>query len=146
MECKRTECKVSVTGKQVFCSDKCRKAQSRTDNSDKTNSDTKVGQTDTEPSKEEAELIKNTKAANNAMDELLSGSPVAPGSTNSGQVVSKDPGNLSRSQLYSAINGYKADTWVNSPEHKELMHRLNSMTVEQLKDEGYWIPTWKEAG
>ncbi len=42
--CARKDCKVVLTGKQRFCSDKCRKARSRTDNSDKPNSDTKVGQ------------------------------------------------------------------------------------------------------
>lgn len=48
MQCKSDKCSNEVTGRQVFCSDKCRKAQSRTDNSDtsqlgQVNSD-KVGQ------------------------------------------------------------------------------------------------------
>ncbi|KKM64400.1 hypothetical protein LCGC14_1501720 [marine sediment metagenome] len=37
-------CENELTGRQRYCSDKCRKAASRTDNSDKPKSDTEVGQ------------------------------------------------------------------------------------------------------
>ena len=42
--CLRDGCKNMLTGKQRFCSDKCRKAASRTGNPDKPKSDTEVGQ------------------------------------------------------------------------------------------------------
>ncbi len=52
---------------------------------------------------------------------------------------------VTAAQLYSAIRSYPQDTWVNSPEHVELMRRLKTMSVEQLEAEGYWIPCWKQA-
>ena len=45
--------------------------------------------------------------------------------------------------LMRAIHSYPHDTWVDSPEHKELMRRLNSMTIAALEAEGYWIPAWR---
>ena len=53
MKCKNNNCDNETTGRQVFCSDRCRKALSRTEtavsrtnNSDNTNSDREVGQPD----------------------------------------------------------------------------------------------------
>jgi len=50
---------------------------------------------------------------------------------------------LTKDQLYLAIKSYPHDTWVNSPEHKELMRRLHTKTEAELLAEGYWIPSWK---
>ena len=55
----------------------------------------------------------------------------------------KDPKTLTRTQLQAAIDSYPNDTWVNSPPHKELMHRLHTYSMARLKAEGYWIPSWK---
>ena len=50
---------------------------------------------------------------------------------------------LTAAQLYSAINHYPEDTWKDSPEYKELMKRLHSMSIEELRAGGYDIPCWK---
>lgn len=49
-------------------------------------------------------------------------------------------------RLYDLIDHYPHNTWVNSPEHKELIYRLHTLPVEQLQEEGYFIPVWKEGG
>ena len=54
-KCRFKACDNFVTGRQVFCSDRCRKAQSRTDNLDKPNSDTQVGQGLTRVERSQAE-------------------------------------------------------------------------------------------
>ena len=50
---------------------------------------------------------------------------------------------LSASQLYLAIHNYRQDTWKVSVEYKELMRRLYSMSIEELKVGGYNVPCWK---
>jgi hypothetical protein len=50
---------------------------------------------------------------------------------------------MTRRELYDAIHAYPNDQWINSPEHKELMSRLISWTVDRLEEEGYFIPAWK---
>ena len=50
---------------------------------------------------------------------------------------------LSKEELYSAIHSYKEDNWYDSPEYKELIRRLNSMSVSKLQEQGYHIPNWK---
>jgi len=52
---------------------------------------------------------------------------------------------MTRAELYQAIRAYPNDQWVNSPEHKELMRRLNTRSVPELEADGYWIPQWKVA-
>ena len=47
--------------------------------------------------------------------------------------------------LYIRINLYPGVTWKTSPEYAELMKRLKEKSVEELKDQGYFIPAWKEA-
>ncbi len=47
-------------------------------------------------------------------------------------------------ELYDGIDSYEHDGWVDSPEHEELMERLNSYDVDRLKEEGYHVPVWKE--
>lgn len=58
--------------------------------------------------------------------------------------VTNDTVTLSKDELYFAINQYPQDTWKTSPEFKELKRRLKSMTVEELKEQGYFLPAWKE--
>ncbi len=50
---------------------------------------------------------------------------------------------LTRIELHQAIKAYPHDQWVNSPEHKELLRRIESMTAEQLENEGYYVPVGK---
>ncbi len=63
-------------------------------------------------------------------------------------VVKPDPipvKDMTRIELEQKIRAYPNDRWVNSPEHKELMRRLNTMTIKELESEGYHIPAWKKA-
>ena len=53
---------------------------------------------------------------------------------------------MSRVQLQQAIRAYPSDQWIDSPEHKELMRRLHTLSVDQLEAEGYYVPAWKRAG
>ena len=53
---------------------------------------------------------------------------------------------LSKDDIYAAINSYPQDTWKDSPEFRELKRRLKSMTVEELYEKEYFIPSWKEHG
>ncbi len=50
---------------------------------------------------------------------------------------------LTANQLYAAIRSYPQDTWRDSPEFKELMRRLHSMSIDQLESGGYRVPAWK---
>ncbi|HDZ86526.1 MAG TPA: hypothetical protein ENH57_02415 [Actinobacteria bacterium] len=66
-----------------------------------------------------------------------------------GRVVktgTKPAKDMPRFELDQAIRAYPNDQWINSPEHKELMRRLHSMTIEQLEAEGYYVPGWKVVG
>ncbi len=45
--------------------------------------------------------------------------------------------------LYRAVCCYPSVSWKQSPEYKEIMHRLHTMTVEQLELEGQFVPCWK---
>ena len=56
-----------------------------------------------------------------------------------------EPKAMTRAQLQAAIGRYPADTWIGSAEHKELMRRLHSYSIDRLKAEGYWIPQLKAA-
>ena len=56
---------------------------------------------------------------------------------------SSNPCELTRIQIEQAIRAYPHDQWVNSPEHKELLRRLHSMTIAELEAEGYHVPAWK---
>jgi len=53
---------------------------------------------------------------------------------------------LSRDQLYAKIHGYPANTWKDSLEYAELIHRLKAMPLSELEAQGYQIPNWKEHG
>ncbi len=49
-------------------------------------------------------------------------------------------------QLKRRIDAYPHDEWVGSPEHTELVHRLDTWPIEKLKAGGYTIPARREAG
>ena len=51
----------------------------------------------------------------------------------------------SREMLDIGLQSYRGDAWINSPEHKELMQRLSSMTIDELIAGGYSVPAWKRA-
>ena len=115
-----------------FCSDKCRKAYSR--KADKIISDIKADKT----SKVSAinKIISDKKEIK--ADKIISDK----------QKFSVPPEirKLSKEELYARIDHYPADTWKDSLEFKELKRRLNSMSLKDLKEQGYWIPNRKIAG
>ena len=49
-------------------------------------------------------------------------------------------------ELYFRIGRYPTDTWAQSPEYKELIRRLKTMSVKQLKEQKCNIPLWKLNG
>ncbi len=46
-------------------------------------------------------------------------------------------------ELYRRVCAYPGVEWKTSPEYKEIMHRLHTLTAGQLELEGQWIPCWK---
>ena len=51
--------------------------------------------------------------------------------------------NLTREELYNAIDVYSGGDWIDSPEDIELERRLKIKTVKELEKEGYFVPNWK---
>ncbi len=127
-QCEYSECNNELKGRKPrFCSDKCRMAQTRTDKSNKP-----------EQPKANKGVTSDwhTPKGRAICASLLEQLDVLPANPEGVTSMTKD-------QLYSAIRSYPQDTWVNSPEHTELMRRLRSMSIEQLEAGGYWIPCWK---
>lgn len=121
--CKWMECSNELTGRQKeFCSDKCRMAHKR----------------HTVLAAEAAEVIAKVEQDTKVEQPK-------PEQTKPEQAKSNTVESLSRVELQQAIRAYPNDQWINSPEHKELMSRLHSMTIEELEADGYWIPAWKRA-
>lgn len=50
---------------------------------------------------------------------------------------------LSREELYKRIHRYPGNTWKDSPEYAELIHRLKTTPLSELEAKGYQIPNWK---
>ena len=50
---------------------------------------------------------------------------------------------LTAAQITAAIDSYPQDTWKDSLEYEELMHRLRTMSIKELVDKGHSIPAWK---
>ena len=46
-------------------------------------------------------------------------------------------------ELYIGINSYEKDLWAKSPEYKELIKRLDKLSIKQLHEQGFQIPLWK---
>jgi hypothetical protein len=108
----------------VLCSDKCRQAHKRGTVTDKTGE----GITD-----------KDVAASHSLMGKkILSGENPAMNRWN------EDVTTLGPRDLYVRINLYPGTTWKKSPEYIELMKRLVEMPLETLREQGYFIPTWKE--
>lgn len=132
MKCFNSSCEKELSGRQSrFCSDRCRKQVER--KSDKLGQNSKVGQ------KSDKDVIGTI-----TIDDQAKGLTEMVGHLSTlidfNKVVIHT---MSRSELYLAINSYPADTWKDSSEFKELMHRLKTKTVAELKLEGYYIPSWK---
>ena len=51
--------------------------------------------------------------------------------------------NYTAQDLYLSIDTYPADTWKDSPEFKELMRRLKTLSVKKLEEQSFSIPAWK---
>ena len=53
---------------------------------------------------------------------------------------------LSAQELYTKIDGYQSDKWAKSPEYLELLRRLKTMSIKDLRKEGFSVPSWKNHG
>lgn len=152
MECKYDKCSNEVTGKQVYCSDRCRKAASRTDNSDKvgqtTNSDTQIGQ---------SAKIDGESRATDYTRLILKCCGIDPGRCLTIPMLDSLPDGVPRptaqptpetagvhaAALMDSMNRYNGIKWLDSPEYAEVVYRLLVSSVEQLEAEGQFVPGWK---
>ncbi len=127
MKCENS-CGTDLSGRQQrFCSDKCRKQSLRA--ATKRKSD-KLGRSNSD---------NNLSAYKDGADSLDTFHERFIDGGGKDNCLARATSN----QLYSAINSYPQDTWKNSPEFKELMKRLHSMSVEELEAGGYDVPCWK---
>ena len=127
-----------IEGKKarVFCNDACRMAYKRKFKSEQGKSE----QSKSEQGKSEqikSEQIKSEQPNPNKYT-------VVEGKADKHNIP-PDIKKLSKEELYARIDHYPADTWKDSLEFKELKRRLNSMSLKDLKEQGYWIPSWKLA-
>ena len=53
---------------------------------------------------------------------------------------------MTAEELYMGINSYPGNTWADSVEYIELIRRLETLSVKQLRDQGFWVPAWKLNG
>ena len=53
---------------------------------------------------------------------------------------------LTAKELYMGIDSYPHNTWVDSVEYKELIRRLETLSIKQLRDQGFNVPVWKLNG
>jgi len=97
--------------KAKFCSDKCRMSYKRRTI------------TRTEPEQNKPEQIE--KPEQNNPNRITRTKPLK---------------NYTAQELYDAIKSYPRDTWVDSPEKKQLDYNLDNKSLKELQDEGYWIP------
>ena len=124
MNCKNDKCSNEVMGKQVFCSDKCRKATSRTDNSDKPNSD----------------IIESVRVITPAMLDSLPAGVSRP----TAQPTPETAG-AHAAALMDGMNRCSGIDWLNSPEYAEVVYRLLTCTAQELEQAGQFVPCWKGA-
>lgn len=141
MKCK--QCDTVLTGRQrEFCSDKCRKRASRTQpgpqiGSGSTNADKVI--LNYPPNADKPEVGHRTPA--------IPGDPDYVGvckEVDGVWVAKPDPVDittLTATELQIRMKRYKGLDWLNSPEHKEVMHRLHTRTVAEL--ESQFVPCWK---
>ena len=54
-----------------------------------------------------------------------------------------DTADLTGKQLHSKVGSYNGVEWKHSPEYAELIYRLLTWTMEELKNNGQTIPQWK---
>ena len=54
---------------------------------------------------------------------------------------------LTAEELYAQIDSFKGgNEWANSVFYKELQKRLDKLTIKQLRDQGFYVPSWKLNG
>ncbi len=132
MECKNS-CGKDLTGRQLlYCSDKCRMQHKRT-------AESELDAPQPEqiiPNKPEQTKVEQ-KSDSVEFEPKVAGVEVRSG------IEYISVSRLTAKQLYFGINSYPQDTWKDSIEYKELMRRLHSMSIAELKSGGYDIPCWK---
>lgn len=120
MECKYDKCSNVVTGKQVFCSDRCRKAASRTDN----------------PDTDKSDIIESVRVITPAMLASLPVGVVRPTAQPSAGTAT-----LSAHDLKETVN--RCSHWQSSVAYAETVYRLLTCTAQELEQAGQFVPCWK---
>lgn len=134
MKCKREDCEVELTGRKQYCSDKCRKAQSRTPKSD-----TQVGQRD-ERTYRDGPPPSPAPNPRSLSPSILVGLP--PGVVKPTGQPTKYTASLTAWELNEIMP--RVD-WQSSVEYAEIIYRLLTTDVDTLESEGQWVPSWKAA-
>lgn len=50
---------------------------------------------------------------------------------------------MTADQLHRKVSSYKGQAWIANPEYAEVIHRLLTMSIDQLEQSGQSIPAWK---
>jgi len=151
-------CSTLLEGKQErFCSDKCRKQVKRAEKAYKDGSGSTNPDTPTLDSPDKPGQMSDLDIPDKPTRTRTEGCRVAiPGDEDYSGICKQIDGrwiadktdppavkDLPRAELYQAIRSYPHDQWINSPEHKELLRRLHTMSIDELETEGYWTPAGK---
>ncbi len=128
MKCKHLKCNNEVSGKQLFCSDKCRKAQSRTQLGQTSKSDSAVGQ-----------VIDTVKPEQLITQPMLDSLPI--GVVHPSGQPDEHTARLSALDLKVRLNAIK--DWQASTVYAEVVYRLLTSTLEQLEQSGQFVPAWR---
>lgn len=151
--CKRDGCNNEVSNKATWCSDKCRKAASRTKTPDKTEVGQVKSDTVTEP------YLTADQLAEAGLDYNRVPVPGDPDYTGvCKQVDGKwtvdktvedidQPAMLDYDSLPPGVTRpYTGPAWAHTPQYQQTINNLMTMSVEQLKSIGQMIPQWKVNG
>ena len=131
------------TERSDYCSTNCKQASYRNKNNPVTVTPV------TQPVTVTSTVTQPPEASNGKYNiEYLPGGQHYDGIVRGGVITktTKPVKDMTRQELSTAINAYPQDTWIDSPEHQELMRRLRTLTIDELKAQGYWIPAWKLKG
>lgn len=150
------KCGNEAKGRSKYCSDSCKVAYNRNKRNtesvtdvtvsesvtNRTNNSDKVGHPDSWRDKiilEAVGIDKSRCLTISMLDSLPAGisKPTA-------QPTSETAG-VHASELMDKMNNYHSIDWLDSPEYAEVIYRLLTSSIEQLEQEGQFIPGWKGA-
>lgn len=140
MKCKHEPCNNEVTGKGSYCSPTCKTLYNRnkkrntvTPKKTVTPAVTPVTEQSVTPSQQTGILT----------PELLAQLPGGV-SVPTAQPTARTQA-MTAQQLRSRVSSYTGIQWKHSEEYAEVIHRLLTWTLQELKESGQQIPAWKAA-